>query len=120
MNMRWLGIIAGILVLVGLVFGVFGPWVFPSGPFGWGGMMDGWGNSGMIGGWGGMMGGWFGGPMMWVFWLGIIGLIIWAVSSMSGTTRPGTHDEALEILRQRYARGEISREEYEQAREALR
>lgn len=114
MNMRWLGIVAGILVLIGLIFGVLGPWIFPAYASGWGGMMRGWG------GMGGMMGGWFGGPIMWLFWLGIIGLIIWAVSSMSGPARPDTHDEALEILRQRYARGEISREEYEQAREALR
>ncbi len=55
--------------------------------------------------------------------LGVAAAVAYALGwrpQNGGLGRPTTHDEALEILRQRYARGEISREEYEQAREVLR
>lgn len=57
--------------------------------------------------------------MMLVFWgLVIAGLVVgirWLVRS-AGDSRP---DAALEILRQRYARGEISKEEFEARRRDL-
>ena len=68
----------------------------------------------------GMMGGL---GFMWlmpIFWLVILGLIIWAIVAVFGRSgeprdqgSPKT-DSALEILKQRYARGEINKEEYEQ------
>ena len=57
-----------------------------------------------------------GGLFMIVFW----GLIIWAIvgaaqgSSRSGGPGDGGHDNAMEVLKRRYARGEVSREEYEE------
>ncbi|NOX36763.1 MAG: SHOCT domain-containing protein [Calditrichaeota bacterium] len=73
-----------------------------------------------------MMGGdWFWGHMGfgWLFWLVIIGIIIWGISMMSrsrGTTEPPAKKETpLEILKKRYARGEITREEYEQMKRDL-
>lgn len=74
--------------------------------------------NGMGGGWG--MGN--GSPFMILFWIvGIVGVVVlvkWLVdqSSAGGRTRGKS---ALEILRERYARGEIDREEYEQKRRDL-
>ena len=53
--------------------------------------------------------------------IGLVVLLIWGVSTLSvPRTAPGAaEDEALAILRRRYARGEISQDEYEQARRAL-
>jgi putative membrane protein len=64
---------------------------------------------GMWGGWGiGMM------LMMLVFWgvvmVGIVLLIRWLVTQ---GREPRATDSALDILRQRYARGDISKEEFE-------
>jgi len=65
-------------------------------------------------GWGGM---WFG----WIFWLVILGFIIWGVVSVVNNNRghdrqhympPG--ESALDILKKRYARGEINKEQFEQ------
>lgn len=74
-------------------------------------------------GYGGYEGfGWMlgGGLWMWLFWVALIVLIVWGVSSLPGGTRPAAREETpLEILRRRYASGEISREEFEQARQVL-
>ncbi len=63
----------------------------------------------------------FGGGIMWLFWIVILGLLVWFVVALS--RRPGGPGEdrksAREILDERYARGEIDREEYEQKRTDL-
>jgi putative membrane protein len=54
-----------------------------------------------------------------VFWLAIlvaVGLGIWWLTRRLG---PTGRDAALEMLRERYARGEISREEFEARRRDL-
>lgn len=70
------------------------------------------------GGWG--MG--FGGPFMVLFWVLVIVVIVvlvkWIVDQSPAGKR-GSDKSALEILRERYARGEIDREEYEQKRRDL-
>ena len=57
----------------------------------------------------------------WIFWLIIIGFIIWGVVSIVNNNRerdqrhympPG--ESALDILKKRYARGEINKEQFEQ------
>ncbi len=57
--------------------------------------------------------------MMVLFWVAIILLVVWVVRSLFPRERRSGHEQALEILQQRYARGEISAAEYEQARARL-
>jgi putative membrane protein len=70
------------------------------------------------GGWG--MG--FGWPFMLLFWGLVIGaliaLVTWLMRQNSGGAE-AAHSTALEILQQRYARGEIGRDEYEQKKRDL-
>ena len=67
----------------------------------------------------GMMGwGWFGPLLMVIFWVLVVVLIILLVRRLLsvGPTRmasPPPEDSALEILKKRYARGEINKEEFE-------
>lgn len=69
------------------------------------------------GSWGvGNVMGWFaGGFMMIVFWAILIGLVVWAVREVSGKRSDTAHSDsqALAILKERYARGEIDKEEFE-------
>ncbi len=57
--------------------------------------------------------------MMVLFWIAIMLLVIWVVRSLFPRQMRSGHDQALEILRQRYAAGEINVAEYEQARARL-
>ena len=75
---------------------------------------DGWG-------WGHMF---FGSFMMLLFWGGLIILIVFAVRSMGagsprGSDGPAPGNRAIDILEERYARGEIDKEEYEERRRLL-
>jgi putative membrane protein len=58
--------------------------------------------------------------LMLLLWGGVIALVLWGVSGLFPAGRTSVEVEALEILRRRYARGEISREEFLQASETLR
>ncbi len=64
--------------------------------------------------------GWPGILMLLLLWGGAIALILWGASSLFPAGRVDVEADALEILRRRYARGEISREEFLQASETLR
>jgi putative membrane protein len=75
----------------------------------------------MMGGFGMMAGlGWLGMLTMLLFWAGALALVIWGVSNLFPSQQPRGESDAVEIVRQRFARGEISREEYLQAVETLR
>lgn len=56
---------------------------------------------------------WLWGPLMMIFWLAVLALIAWlvvrALSTRTAERRPG---RAKDILAERYARGEVSIEEY--------
>ena len=59
------------------------------------------------------------GGFMWLFWLVVIIVIILAIKAISA--RPSeTRMSALDVLDERYARGEIGREEYEQKRKDIK
>lgn len=51
--------------------------------------------------------------MMLVFWGLVIAAIVIGLRWFLGQGQPGRRDEAFEILRQRYARGEIDKQEFE-------
>ena len=72
-------------------------------------------------GWGHMI---FGSLMMILFWGGIIVVIVvamrWLGSGSSHGTTPATpRNKALDILQERFARGEIDKEEFEERRRLL-
>ena len=66
------------------------------------------------------MGWWMVFGMIWmvIFWGAVIWLVIWGVGQVSGGARR-SEDTPLEIARARYARGEITREQFEQLRQDL-
>lgn len=75
----------------------------------------------MMSGFGLMAGlGWLGMLTMLLFWAGVLALVVWGLSNLFPTQQLSTESNAVEIVRQRFARGEISREEYLQAIETLR
>ncbi len=63
----------------------------------------------------------FGGGVMWIFWILLAVVILWAVKTAvgSGTNSAGKQKAALNTLKERYAKGEIEREEFEQKRKDL-
>lgn len=68
--------------------------------------------------------GWFWPFIMIVFWItaivGIVFLIRWVMSSSGGRNQTsGAGESALDLLKKRYARGEISRDEYEQIKKDI-
>lgn len=65
-------------------------------------------------GWGlGNMMGWFGGGIMMIaFWVLLVVFIVWIVREISGKNSR-SNSNALDILKERYAKGEISKEEFE-------
>lgn len=83
--------------------------------------------SGHMGRW--MMGdwgmGWFGMIFMLLFWAliiaGIVFLIRWLVQSTGsrGSSGADTGSQAMDILKERYARGEISQDEYESMKKEI-
>lgn len=70
----------------------------------------------MMNGFGGM---WFG----WIFWIVIIGLIIYLIVRLTNQKSSGTgkiSDETpLDVLKKRYARGEITKEEFDSLKKDL-
>lgn len=79
-------------------------------------------------GWGWMSGfsgagwlGWLWPVLMLAFWVLVIGGGIWVATALFRTpsSRETSEDGALETLRRRYARGDITREEYEEGRRLL-
>jgi putative membrane protein len=62
-----------------------------------------------------------GGICMVLFWGAVIWLVVWAIRQVSRDQERGatSQDTPLEIAQRRLARGEITREEFEEVRDAL-
>ncbi len=79
----------------------------------------------MHGGWGW---GWMAFGMAWMvfFWGAIIALVVWAISRLAGDgwaqgeRRANDGRSPLDIAKERYARGEITQEQFQRLREDLR
>ena len=113
---RALLVALGVLLAVALGFsalmgGVMGPAIGGQGPVG-PGMMRGHGWM-----WGVGMG--LGGLVMLTFWGTLIVGIVLLIRSMGVRGDPLSHSAPLDVLKRRYAAGEISREQYEQMRKDL-
>ena len=83
----------------------------------------GYGPGGMMGGYGWGGGSGFGMIGMLLWWLlivlGIVLIAKWLFSGGPGAGR-ASGDRALEILKERYARGEIDKQEFEEKKQVLR
>jgi putative membrane protein len=63
---------------------------------------------------------WFGAIFMFIFWVAVILLVIWVIWRLSGGKNMMHHEsDALSIAKERYARGEISHEEFEKIKKNL-
>ena len=107
-----IALVIGLVVLVVLLPSLLGGGMMG---YGWGGPYGGWMGPGMMGGFG-----FGGGILMLLFWALVIGGIVLLVVRLTGsgpvTTSggPRAHDGALDILRERYARGAITKEQFDQ------
>ena len=65
------------------------------------------------------MGWWmaFGGLWMVVFWGGLITLIVWGIAKL--LRRDAPKRDPLDVAKERYAKGEISKKEFEQLKKDL-
>lgn len=103
-TVRSIAVLIGISAMPQLVWAQDRPW-------------DGWGMHPMMGAWGlwgiGMM------VVMFVFWGLIIAGLVLGIRWLVTQGRDSRADRALAILRERYARGEINKEEFEAKRRDL-
>jgi putative membrane protein len=118
MRGRDIALVTGLVILVVLLFGLLG-----GGMMGYGGgaPWGGWMGPGMMGGYG-----FGGGILMLVFWVLVIGGIVLLAVRLFGQNpsevssgQQGSGDRALDTLRERYARGEITKEQFDQMRKDL-
>ncbi|MFC1915718.1 SHOCT domain-containing protein [Chloroflexota bacterium] len=67
------------------------------------------------------MGWWvaFGGAWMLIFWGGFLALIIWGVTRLSSRGDSTLKHEPLDVANERYAKGEITKKEFEQLKKDL-
>lgn len=68
---------------------------------------------------------WMGGGMWftWIFWLIVLVLIVWFIANQLNKNKqdsqtPG-QESAMDILKKRYAKGEITKEQFEQMKRDL-
>jgi len=67
----------------------------------------------MFGGYNGMGFGGFGMIFMFLFWGLIIGLIVMLIRQVSSKSNSKQDDHPIDIVKQRYAKGELSKQEFD-------
>jgi putative membrane protein len=74
-----------------------------------------------MGNWGHMMGYGYGGGFMWLIVVVIVGVVIYFLfqASKSKGSAVSTTETPLDILKKRYAKGEINKEEFDRRKEDL-
>jgi putative membrane protein len=67
------------------------------------------------------MGWWmvFGGAWVIIFWGGLIALIIWGVNRFTRRSDSSRRQSPLDLAKERYAKGEITREEFDNIKKDL-
>lgn len=67
------------------------------------------------------MGWWMvlGSVWMVIFWGGLIALIVWGITKLSRRNGSSPKYDPLDVAKERYAKGEISKEEFEQLKKDL-
>lgn len=62
---------------------------------------------------------WFG----WIFWLIVLVLIVWFIANQLNKSKQDSQtsgqESAMDIIKKRYAKGEITKEEFEQMKKDL-
>lgn len=61
----------------------------------------------------------FGGFWMALFGGGLIALVVWGITKLTKQSDSASKRDPLDVAKERYARGEISREEFEQIKKDL-
>ena len=56
---------------------------------------------------------------MFIFWGGLIALIVWGISKLSRRNGSSPKHNPLDAAKERYAKGEVSKEEFEQIKKDL-
>ena len=67
------------------------------------------------------MGWWMvlGGAWMFIFWGGVIALIVWGITKLTREGSSAPRHDPLDTAKERYARGEITKKEFEQLKKDL-
>ena len=61
----------------------------------------------------------FGGIFMVAFWVGLIALVVWGIIKLTKRSNATSKHSPLDIAKERYAKGEINKEEFEQIKKDL-
>ena len=72
-------------------------------------------------GWGHMMNGWYGGMFMWILFVVVIVAVVLLITQITRPRRSDSsfRESSIDILKRRYARGEITKEEFENMKKDL-